>query len=33
MPIDITSDNYATAERKIKLDTGCFVADIDINRG
>lgn len=33
MPIDISSDNYAAAERKIKLDTACFVADIDINRG
>jgi lia operon protein LiaF len=32
MPIDITSDNYAAAERKIRLDTGCFVSDIDIKR-
>ncbi len=32
MPIDVTSDNYATAERKLRLDTGCFIADIDIKR-
>ncbi len=32
MPIAVASDNYATAERKIRLETGCFVADIDIRR-
>lgn len=33
VPIDVTSDNYAAAERKIRLDTACFIADIDIKRG
>jgi predicted membrane protein len=32
LPNDVTSDNYATAERKIRLDTGCFIADIDVKR-
>jgi lia operon protein LiaF len=32
MPLDLVSDNYSTAERKIRLETGCFVSDIDIKR-
>ncbi len=32
LPIDVTSDNYATAERKIHLDTLCFISDVSVKK-
>ncbi len=32
MPYTFTSDDYATAERKVRLETTCFVASIKVRR-